>query len=177
MPRYLLPYFAYPSVKNRLSSDSGISYTEFSYQLLQAYDFSVLHNDHGCRIQMGGSDQWGNIVAGIDLIKSSQQSRRSGASERELASPSRDEIEAYGITIPLMTTSSGEKFGKSAGNAVWLDVNKTSVSEFYQVSGWYSCPFHLITNVAPTENSSLYARRMRMLRSTCGPLRYSLWPT
>ncbi|WVW78116.1 tyrosine-tRNA ligase [Kwoniella bestiolae CBS 10118] len=114
------------SVKNRLTSDSGISYTEFTYQLLQAYDFSHLWNTYGCRIQMGGSDQWGNIVSGIDLIKRSQaQSHDTPIQEDE-------EVEAYGMTIPLLTTSSGEKFGKSAGNAVWLDEARTSPAEFYQ---------------------------------------------
>ncbi|ODN98321.1 tyrosine-tRNA ligase [Cryptococcus wingfieldii CBS 7118] len=105
------------SVKNRLTSDSGISYTEFTYQLLQAYDFSHLHTNHACNIQLGGSDQWGNIVAGIDLVRR----------EKEIG-----EEEVYGLTIPLLTTSTGEKFGKSAGNAVWLDEKRTPASEFYQ---------------------------------------------
>ncbi|ODO10957.1 tyrosine-tRNA ligase [Cryptococcus amylolentus CBS 6273] len=109
------------SVKNRLTSDSGISYTEFTYQLLQAYDFSHLHTNHNCNIQLGGSDQWGNIVAGIDLIRREKIAARE---ERENA--------VYGLTIPLLTTSTGEKFGKSAGNAVWLDEKRTPASEFYQ---------------------------------------------
>jgi tyrosyl-tRNA synthetase len=108
------------SVKNRLSSESGISFTEFSYQLLQAYDFHHLHSQKGCTVQIGGSDQWGNIVAGIDLIKSLKGKEK--------------EVEAYGMTIPLLTTSNGEKFGKSAGNAVWLDEARTGISDFYQVS-------------------------------------------
>nr|XP_018265166.1 tyrosine-tRNA ligase [Kwoniella dejecticola CBS 10117]OBR87324.1 tyrosine-tRNA ligase [Kwoniella dejecticola CBS 10117] len=109
------------SVKNRLSSDSGISYTEFTYQLLQAFDFSHLWKEHGCRIQLGGSDQWGNIVSGIDLIKRTHSI--------EIVE---EEVEAYGMTIPLLTTSTGEKFGKSAGNAIWLDEKRTSPAEFYQ---------------------------------------------
>lgn len=109
------------SVKSRLSNESGISFTEFSYQLLQAHDFQVLHGSHQCRAQIGGSDQWGNIVAGIDLIKRSSSSLK-------------PEEEPFGLTIPLLTTSSGEKFGKSAGNAVWLDENLTGVYDFYQVS-------------------------------------------
>ena len=104
------------SVKSRLDSEQGISFTEFSYQLLQAYDFAYLHRNHGCRVQLGGSDQWGNIVAGIDLIK-----KRSTAEE-----------EAFGLTLPLLLTESGEKFGKSAGNAVWLDQRKTTPYELYQ---------------------------------------------
>ncbi|WVQ98347.1 tyrosine-tRNA ligase [Kwoniella sp. CBS 9459] len=134
------------SVKNRLTSDSGISYTEFTYQLLQAFDFSHLHTNHGCKIQLGGSDQWGNIVAGIDLIKRSSSSAVPSSSASAIASTDSrsegkeaigpvegsDDVEAYGITIPLLTTSTGEKFGKSAGNAVWLDEKRTSAAEFYQ---------------------------------------------
>jgi tyrosyl-tRNA synthetase len=108
------------SVKSRLSNESGISFTEFSYQLLQAHDFQVLHKSHNCRAQIGGSDQWGNIVAGIDLIKRSSSNLK-------------PEEEPFGLTIPLLTTSSGEKFGKSAGNAVWLDEDLTGVFDFYQV--------------------------------------------
>lgn len=131
------------SVKNRLESEQGISYTEFTYQLLQAQDFLHLYRNHGCTIQMGGSDQWGNIVAGIDLIK-----KVIGSEKRDAAIGSNDNAEqgnametgtdaavdpAYGLTIPLLTTSTGEKFGKSAGNAVWLDESRTGVSDFYQV--------------------------------------------
>ena len=136
------------SVKARLSSAAGISFTEFTYQLLQAYDFLHLYESHGCRVQVGGSDQWGNIVAGIDLIKrvhgragagevkedewglNQDLGVQDGGGEMDLAK----EVEAYGLTIPLLTTASGEKFGKSAGNALWLDERRTSVSEFYQVS-------------------------------------------
>jgi tyrosyl-tRNA synthetase len=103
------------SVRRRLEDrEHGISYTEFSYMLLQAYDFLHLNQAHGCRVQAGGSDQWGNITAGIELIRK----LRGG--------------EAHGITFPLLTTSSGEKFGKSAGNAVWLDPARTSPYQFYQ---------------------------------------------
>ena len=103
------------SVKNRLESDVGISFTEFSYQMFQAHDFYHLHNEENCVLQLGGSDQWGNIVAGCDLIR-----RRN------------NESKAYGLTVPLMTTSSGEKLGKSAGNAIWIDPDKTSPYDFYQ---------------------------------------------
>ncbi|ORX35881.1 tyrosine-tRNA ligase [Kockovaella imperatae] len=115
------------SVKSRLA-DGGISFTEFSYQLLQAHDFSVLNQEYGCRIQLGGSDQWGNIVAGIDLIN--RQRKTLNAEEGPIESESQDEV--FGMTLPLLTTASGEKFGKSAGNAVWLDACKTSVSDLYQ---------------------------------------------
>ncbi|KAF8520356.1 hypothetical protein BU17DRAFT_88944 [Hysterangium stoloniferum] len=109
------------SVKSRMSTSSGMSFSEFSYQLLQAYDFWHLYKHHTCSIQIGGSDQWGNIVAGLDLIV-----------RREPDSVATEGGEAYGITTPLLTTSSGQKFGKSAGNAVWLDRQKTSVFDFYQ---------------------------------------------
>lgn len=108
------------SVASRLSPGSaGLSYTEFSYQLLQAYDFSFLHTHHSCTVQIGGSDQLGNITAGIDLI-------------RRTSSTSLETDPAYGMTLPLLTTASGEKFGKSAGNAVWLSREKTSDWKFYQ---------------------------------------------
>ena len=100
------------SVKARL--EGGISFTEFSYMLLQAYDFLELHRRYGASLQMGGSDQWGNITAGIELIRKTE-----GA-------------EAHGITLPLVTTSSGSKFGKSEAGAVWLDPERTSPYKFYQ---------------------------------------------
>ena len=102
------------SVKRRLESEDGISFTEFSYQLLQAWDFQKLYESHGCTLQMGGSDQWGNIVAGIDLI------RRNHA------------VAAHGIVFPLITTSSGTKFGKTEAGAIWLDPERTSDYRFYQ---------------------------------------------
>ena len=106
------------SVKARLSS--GISYTEFSYQLMQAYDFRELSRRHACTMQMGGSDQWGNITAGIELIR-----RMDGAS-------------AYGLTHPLVARSDGTKFGKTESGTVWLDAAKTSPYEMYQF--WLNTP-------------------------------------
>lgn len=100
------------SVKTRL--ETGISFTELSYMVLQAYDYLKLYEKYNCRLQLGGSDQWGNITAGIDLI------RRTKARE------------AYGITIPLVTTSDGKKMGKSETGAVWLDGKMTSPYHFYQ---------------------------------------------
>jgi tyrosyl-tRNA synthetase len=100
------------SVKGRM--DAGISFTEFSYMLLQAYDFMELNRRHGVTLQMGGSDQWGNITAGTELIR-----RSLGA-------------EAHGITMPLITTSAGTKFGKTEAGAVWLDPARTSPYKFYQ---------------------------------------------
>ena len=103
------------SVKTRLESEDGISFTEFSYMLLQSYDFLRLHLDHGCTFQMGGSDQWGNITAGAELI-------------RKLT----DGGKAYALTVPLVTTSTGVKFGKTEAGAVWLDPKRTSPFRFYQ---------------------------------------------
>lgn len=103
------------SVKRRLEErEQGLTYAEFTYQLLQAFDFAHLERTHDCILQGGGSDQWGNIVAGIDLIR-----RRGGA-------------QAYGLTWPLLTTADGAKFGKSAGNAIWLDPALTSPYAYYQ---------------------------------------------
>lgn len=100
------------SVNSRLVT--GISYTEFSYMILQAYDFHRLQVEHGVTLQIGGSDQWGNITAGLDLI-----GRMGGG-------------DAFGMTLPLVTKSDGKKFGKSESGAVWLDRGKTSVYQFYQ---------------------------------------------
>jgi tyrosyl-tRNA synthetase len=102
------------SVKRRLESEDGISYTEFSYSLLQAYDFLTLFDRYGCAVQMGGSDQWGNIVAGIDLIRKLRVGR------------------AYGLVMPLVTTAAGVKFGKTEAGAVWLDPARTSDFQFFQ---------------------------------------------
>jgi tyrosyl-tRNA synthetase len=100
------------SVKRRI--ETGISYTEFAYQLLQAYDFLNLYDEHGCLLQLGGSDQWGNITSGIELLRR----------ERE--------VQGFGLTMPLITKADGTKFGKTEGNAVWLDAEKTTPYEFYQ---------------------------------------------
>lgn len=102
------------SVRSRLQSDEGMSYTEFSYQLLQGYDFYYLHHHHGVCLQLGGSDQWGNITAGIDF-------------SRKMCSGS-----LYGLTFPLLTKSDGKKFGKSEGGAVWLSSQLYSPYKFYQ---------------------------------------------
>ena len=105
------------SVKKRLRSETGISYTEFAYQLLQGYDFYHLYKEHGVKMQIGGSDQWGNITTGTELIR-----RMLGSEEKALAA-----------VCPLITREDGSKFGKSAdGKSVWLDPEKTSPYEFYQ---------------------------------------------
>lgn len=103
------------SVRARMEDrESGISYTEFSYMLLQAHDFFVLRQQHGCELQIGGSDQWGNITAGIDLTR------------KKLAA------QVFGLTVPLITNADGTKFGKTEKGAIWLDVARTSVYRFYQ---------------------------------------------
>ena len=102
------------SVRLRMGSDAGISYTEFSYQLLQAYDFYHLRNALGCELQIGGSDQWGNITAGCDFVR------------RKLGVP------VWGWTFPLITKADGSKFGKTESGAVWLDPERTSPYRFYQ---------------------------------------------
>ena len=105
------------SVKKRM--ETGISFTEFTYQLLQGYDFLTLYREKGCRLQMGGSDQWGNITTGTELIR-----RMEGG-------------EAYALTCPLITKADGTKFGKTEGGNVWLDPEKTSPYKFYQF--WLNC--------------------------------------
>ncbi|MBX0316601.1 tyrosine--tRNA ligase [Planococcus glaciei] len=102
------------SVASRL--ESGISFTEFTYTLIQAIDYNHLYNHYNCRVQIGGSDQWGNITSGLEVIRKTHD----------------EEAKAFGITIPLVTKADGTKFGKTAGGAVWLDAKKTSPYEFYQ---------------------------------------------
>jgi tyrosyl-tRNA synthetase len=103
------------SIRSRLEGrEQGISFTEFSYLLLQAWDFLQLFERHGCRLQMGGSDQWGNITEGVDLIRR------------------RREVQAFGLTSPLVTKADGSKFGKSESGTVWLDAKRTSPYQFFQ---------------------------------------------
>jgi tyrosyl-tRNA synthetase len=106
------------SVKRRIESEDGISYTEFTYMLLQAYDFLKLHDLYGCNFQMGGSDQWGNITAGAELIRKLRGGR------------------AHGLVYPLITNSSGTKFGKTESGTIWIDAKRTSPYRFYQF--WYN---------------------------------------
>jgi tyrosyl-tRNA synthetase len=102
------------SYRSRLESEEGLSFIEFNYMILQAYDFLILNDQYNCKLQMGGNDQWGNIVAGIDLVRKIKQDN------------------VFGITFPLITTSSGAKMGKTAGGAVWLDASRTSHYDYYQ---------------------------------------------
>lgn len=102
------------SYKMRLDSEDGLSFLEFNYMVLQAYDFLSLFNDYACRLQLGGSDQWGNIIAGVELVRRVRRET------------------VFGITFPLITTSSGEKMGKTAKGAVWLDPQRTTPYEYFQ---------------------------------------------
>ncbi|KAH7926736.1 hypothetical protein BV22DRAFT_1086469 [Leucogyrophana mollusca] len=112
------------SVRTRMNVQHGITFTEFTYQLLQGYDFYHLYKAKGCTIQVGGSDQWGNILSGVELINKAEHGRaQTGSAVKE---------KAFAMTTPLLTTSLGEKFGKSAGNAIWLDETMTSYLDFYQ---------------------------------------------
>lgn len=120
------------SVKNRIQSEQGIGYNEFTYQILQAFDFWHLHSNEGCRLQVGGNDQWGNITAGIDLISRLRGEANKNKTLGKLPKVAKDEDPVYGITVPLLTTPSGEKFGKSAGNAIWIDPSLTKPYELYQ---------------------------------------------
>ena len=100
--------------RQRLDRELGLSFLEFNYQLLQAYDYLCLFKKYGCRLQLGGDDQWGNILAGVDLVRRIEAER------------------VHAVTFPLLTTASGAKMGKTAGGAVWLDAEQTSPYEFYQ---------------------------------------------
>jgi tyrosyl-tRNA synthetase len=108
------------SVKRRIESEDGLSYTEFTYSLLQAFDFLTLFDRFGCTLQLGGSDQWGNILAGADLIRKLRAGK------------------AHGLVMPLVTTASGVKFGKTEAGTVWLDASRTSPFRFYQF--WLNTP-------------------------------------
>lgn len=109
------------SVATRI--EEGITYTEFSYMILQSLDFLKLYEQENCTLQIGGSDQWGNITAGLEFIRRSREDQQ-------------DEVEAYGLTVPLITKADGTKFGKTAGGAIWLHPEKTTPYEFYQF--WFN---------------------------------------
>ena len=104
----------FESVKRRLEREQPLTFLEFNYMVLQAYDFRILARDYGCRLQMGGSDQWGNIVSGVDLTRRMEN------------------IDVFGVTSPLLVTASGAKMGKSADGAVWLNPDRFSPFEFWQ---------------------------------------------
>lgn len=115
---------AVKTYRDRLDAEIPLSFLEFNYQLLQAYDFLQLYNTHGCTLQIGGSDQWGNIVAGIELI-------------RRVTSETDQPGAAYGLTLPLLTTADGKKMGKTERGAIWIDAERLSPFDYYQY--WISC--------------------------------------
>lgn len=112
---------AFDSVKNRLKREEHLNFLEFNYVVLQAYDFVYLSKEYGCRLQIGGSDQWGNIVSGVDLYKATREKKESHNCG-----------EIFGLTTPLITTSSGAKMGKTADGAVWLSADKFSSYDYWQ---------------------------------------------
>ncbi len=135
------------SVRARMEGEGGISYTEFSYMLLQAHDFYHLRKSHDCEIQIGGSDQWGNITAGTELIR------------KKLG------VQAWGLTFPLITKADGTKFGKTEDGAVWLDAAKTSPYRFYQFfinteDSMVPAYLRKFTLLAPGEIEALEARHL-----------------
>ena len=125
-------------VKNKMTAGDGMSFAEFTYPLLQAWDWWHMYTHYNVQVQIGGSDQYGNIVAGMDSIKYISSAESDSQEEPDAMNA------PYGITTPLLTTSSGAKFGKSAGNAVWLDKNLTSPFDLYGVCRSASFPFSLL---------------------------------
>jgi len=124
-------------VKNKMEKGDGMSFAEFSYPLLQGWDWWHMFANHDVQLQVGGSDQYGNIIAGMDAIKHIAQISPESLEGKGLLDASgklKNEVLPMGITVPLLTTASGEKFGKSAGNAIWLDKNLTSPFDLYGVS-------------------------------------------
>lgn len=172
-PLHVIPFFrdvgrhfrmgamlAKDSVSSRLSSESGMSFTEFTYQVLQAYDFMHLYRTHGVSVQIGGTDQWGNITAGVDLIKrdAAAASRASGAADDALA----PEPQVFGLTLPLLTTSTGQKFGKSMGNApIWLAAPTTGADATSTASTSTSSPYQLYQYFLSTADADV-VRYMRL---------------
>ncbi|KAL6563344.1 hypothetical protein OROHE_005931 [Orobanche hederae] len=142
------------SVRKRLESENGISYTEFTYQLLQGYDFLHLFRDEGVNVQIGGSDQWGNITAGTDLIRRSKGGEGEGG--------------AYGLTFPLLLKSDGTKFGKSEDGALWLSPSLLSPYRFYQyffsISDADVVRFLKILTFLPMDEISQIERQMMMIQ-------------
>ncbi|MSR79090.1 MAG: tyrosine--tRNA ligase [Candidatus Taylorbacteria bacterium] len=129
--------------RQRLEQEQGLSFIEFNYQLLQAYDFLVLFDHHNCRLQLGGDDQWGNILAGVDLIGKMREVNKTRAVKKqqkgtgETIQTTREMKTIFALTFPLITTARGQKMGKTETGAIWLDATKTSPYEFYQY--WINC--------------------------------------
>ena len=125
----------FDSVKTRLERDQSLSFLEFNYMILQAYDFYELNKEHGCSLQIGGSDQWGNIVNGVDLIRRMNPKNtfwENAEWDKSQWSNEENIIESFGLTSPLLTTADGKKMGKSADGAVWLDAKMLSPFDYFQ---------------------------------------------
>lgn len=130
-------------VKNKMERGDGMSFAEFTYPLLQGWDWWQMYQDRAVQVQVGGSDQYGNIVAGIDAVKYIAENQPVSASHPawlDAEGRLKDERTPMGVTVPLLTTASGEKFGKSAGNAIWLDRTLTSSFDLYGVSNSLTMP-------------------------------------
>ena len=121
------------SVKNKMERGDGMSFAEFTYPLLQGWDWWHMFATSGVQLQIGGSDQYGNIIAGMDAIKHIAQNSPEASKFLDASGKLREELSPMGLTVPLLTTAGGEKFGKSAGNAVWLDKSMTSPFDLYGV--------------------------------------------
>ena len=119
------------SVKNKMENGDGMSFAEFSYPLVQAWDWWHMYHTKQVQLQIGGSDQYGNIIAGMDAVNYIRKTHYDPDIRQEKDNPL---MKAMGFTVPLLTTASGEKFGKSAGNAIWLSKDMTSTFDLFQVS-------------------------------------------
>ena len=128
--------YCYCRVKNRMMKGDGMSFAEFTYPLLQSWDWWHMYSTKDIQIQVGGSDQFGNILAGVDVINYVRRHHDDPDIRQDQALTDEEEFlrKPMGFTVPLLTTASGQKFGKSAGNAIWLDAEMTSAFDLYQVS-------------------------------------------
>lgn len=135
-------------VRNKMEKGDGMSFSEFTYPLLQGWDWWHMYKTHSVQVQVGGADQYGNIVAGMDAVRFIAQSEGESALKGEQRS-----IEPMGLTVPLLTTASGEKFGKSAGNAIWLDLKMTSSFDLYGVRSLTCSPPPSYWHTDPTSYS------------------------
>lgn len=158
------------AVRQRIErEETGISFTEFSYALLQSYDFAELYRRHGCTLQIGGSDQWGNITGGIDLVRRLHRAQ------------------VHGLTLPLVTKADGTKFGKTESGTVWLDGRKTSPYAFYQF--WLNTAdadvyrflrlftFLPVAEIVALEHADADTRQGRKEAQGCWPGRSPSWST
>lgn len=139
-----------------MESGEGMAISEFSYPLFQAYDWWSMYKDQGVQLQIGGSDQYGNICAGMDAVSHMRKMHRMSGEGTNEDDP---RFAAYGLTTPLLTTASGEKFGKSAGNAVWLDRQMLNSFDLYQVCG---PQIHVTCHMLIEMNSTFYEQRTTM---------------